>query len=749
MRKKVFSFFLALAMVLALLPTAAFAAGEDGASGLTPLTDPTDLMWDTANPGRCIWKTDGFFQNELYFKIYKEGTSKPVFETTQYYDGNASTDFSVDHFAEMCAGGDSGPWDSGRYYFTVQNHGDGIQYSDSGIVSSKDFTDGIYVYNQPAAVLDAPEQGTWNWPAAEWTNLTDPQVSNYFIEYGFSETFVDTQTNPYSIMTIGSTTGAVSGQADTWLQNKLIGENGIGYYYFRVRALSNNIEAIRNGGFSPWSAAYDLKAASEGIKDALTNLNNSATGTNVKEEVQKLNSVELENAMRTDLDGSNGTIDALAALEQKVGGPAAVAVAPEVANSFAQGDISVVGAKLNNTTDGGNDVTLNVGKADPKDIRDEMYDSAVAVNFSMTLGNVPSTQRLDVPVKITLPIPANINPDFLVILHYHADGSYEEVHTNCFEDSSGKWFASFVLTSFSDFVMTQQAGADPVDPPSSTEYAISVDTAANGTVTASAAKAAAGTQITITVTPDAGYQYKTLSVKTADGGDVAFTSESDHTYTFTMPADAGSITITAEFAAIPAPSTYTVTLPQTSAKGAVTADVTTAKAGDTVTLTVVPSANFTAAAPVVTGVSGTAVPVTAGAGNTYTFTMPAENVTVSVSFTSALTLKYTPYESMTDADKKEYYGGKLEISGLTPGAKYVVTFDNGLAIPSSGKIPRTAHVVTAGAGGTVTLSCQSGINVIVFGLSKPDGDVSKDLVELYSDNHAGVPVSSLIPGSGT
>ena len=37
------------------------------------------------------------------------------------------------------------------------------------------------------------------------------------------------------------------------------------------------------------------------------------------------------------------------------------------------------------------------------------------------------TENLDVPVKITLPVPSSINPQFLVILHYHADGSMEEL----------------------------------------------------------------------------------------------------------------------------------------------------------------------------------------------------------------------------------------------------------------------------------------------------------------------------------
>lgn len=108
---------------------------------------------------------------------------------------------------------------------------------------------------------------------------------------------------------------------------------------------------------------------------------------------------------------------------------------------------------------------------------------------------------------------------------------------------------------------------------------------------------------------------------------------------------------------------------------------------------------------------------------------------------------------MTDADKKLYYGGKLEITGLVPNTKYVVTFDNGLAAPKqvNGRnvIPRIAHVVTSDATGKVALGCQDSMNVMVFGVSS-GGNVTTDLVELYAKNHEGVPVSGLASkASGT
>lgn len=58
------------------------------------------------------------------------------------------------------------------------------------------------------------------------------------------------------------------------------------------------------------------------------------------------------------------------------------------------------------------------------------------------------------PVLVTLPIPAAINPDFLVILHYKQDGTQERVFHNVFQRGS-QWYVSLVLTGFSGFTLTE------------------------------------------------------------------------------------------------------------------------------------------------------------------------------------------------------------------------------------------------------------------------------------------------------
>lgn len=67
-------------------------------------------------------------------------------------------------------------------------------------------------------------------------------------------------------------------------------------------------------------------------------------------------------------------------------------------------------------------------------------------------------------------------------------------------------------------------------------YAVSTDSAKNGSVTVSPKNASKGTTVTITVKPDAGYELDDLTVTDKNGDTVKLTKKSDTKYTFTMPA---------------------------------------------------------------------------------------------------------------------------------------------------------------------------------------------------------------------
>jgi hypothetical protein len=164
-------------------------------------------------------------------------------------------------------------------------------------------------------------------------------------------------------------------------------------------------------------------------------------------------------------------------------------------------------------------------------------------------------------------------------------------------------------------------------------YSVSIQ-AQNGTINANPASAKAGTKITLTVTPSAGYALKAGSVKVNDG---AVTLEgSGATYTFAMPA--ANVTATAEFEAI----SYTITVGQLT-NGSVVPDKTSATAGTVISLTVTPDDGYAlkAGTLAVTDASDAAVTVSAGSGTAHTFTMPMGNVTVSAEFEALPADSYT------------------------------------------------------------------------------------------------------------
>ena len=83
---------------------------------------------------------------------------------------------------------------------------------------------------------------------------------------------------------------------------------------------------------------------------------------------------------------------------------------------------------------------------------------------------------------------------------------------------------------------------------SSTSNTVSASTASNGKVALDKSTAKKGDTVTVTVTPDAGYQLDKLTVTDAKGKTVDVTKKSDGKYTFTMPDD--KVTITPTFSKI-------------------------------------------------------------------------------------------------------------------------------------------------------------------------------------------------------
>ena len=186
-------------------------------------------------------------------------------------------------------------------------------------------------------------------------------------------------------------------------------------------------------------------------------------------------------------------------------------------------------------------------------------------------------------------------------------------------------------------------------------FNVNVLPSSHGSVTAEPLNAAAGTTVTLTVTPETQYVLESLTVVDAGGSPVAL----DGTQ-FVMPAS--NVYVTAGFRRAP----YSVTVAETE-HGTVTATPTGAEAGERVSLTITPDVGYALSALAVTDVAGNAVPV-----QNDQFTMPASHVTVTATFTAidyTVTVEVSGSGTVTADKSAAHYGDTVTLT-VTPAEDY-------------------------------------------------------------------------------
>ena len=221
------------------------------------------------------------------------------------------------------------------------------------------------------------------------------------------------------------------------------------------------------------------------------------------------------------------------------------------------------------------------------------------------------------------------------------------------------------------------------------KYDVNIAAMTNGNVTADVDEAAEGETVTLTVTPADGYALSTLTVTKADESTVA-TSEVDAThYTFSMPAEA--VTVSATFVSVP---TYTITIPSFS-NGSVTASPSPAVAGATVTLTVSPADGYELNSLTVTGdTSSDEVTITDNQ-----FTMPAENVTVAATFSEVV----VPVSDEVTFDLKNASFVVSDPGTTQDGINFQSTLSPGASYLNDGN-SSGGHTITISASGSKRIS---------------------------------------------
>lgn len=160
-------------------------------------------------------------------------------------------------------------------------------------------------------------------------------------------------------------------------------------------------------------------------------------------------------------------------------------------------------------------------------------------------------------------------------------------------------------------------------PQAPTKHKIYTQTPSNGTFKVDKTEAAEGEEVTITPSPAEGYKVKEIYVGSANGQVQVNNNK------FTMPNSDVSIRVDFEQITQPQPSEFNINIIKKDG-GTVTTDVSTAKKGGTVKINITPDQGWQIESMNVVGKNGGSVATVNQQAKT--FTMPAEDVWVQVTF---------------------------------------------------------------------------------------------------------------------
>jgi len=236
--------------------------------GLARLEAPTELRWgyvitsgydeetgkwvaDKAEsmPGVFCWKNTPPYNGVVEVACYRvaEGREEQILcyevdyseyeQIVYHYDYNQSLVYT-DEYENL---------ESGDYYFTVTNKGDGVETRDSETVTSA-----VWTYQRPETAMSGCTDPVWDGDTIKWTGPVDGE--KYMIEVYHAFSAYD------EAEYIGGYTWVDAPEASV---SRFFG-CGPGYYFARVRTLSPDIEEKRHSEWSELSEPYYYSAPTSG-----------------------------------------------------------------------------------------------------------------------------------------------------------------------------------------------------------------------------------------------------------------------------------------------------------------------------------------------------------------------------------------------------------------------------------------------------------------------------------------------------
>lgn len=399
----------------------------------TKLAAPDNLEWITSSAeypaGTFLFSPVTNCEGSYNYVLTRDGIEVERGKLTGRY-GSTKTSFSMVYaFSE-----------SGNYTISLKAIGDGINYNDS------DWSTASFTYKRPSVSLGNAKKLQWNEKNPTTASFELPTNSagwelELFRKSPGSDKFVSVGG------TVNCSAAPLVDLVNTVDLSNIMEKPGT--YKFRVRALSYDITQIANGEVSEWSKEINftelLGTLNNELEENVNDINSgSITAKGARDNLANMDT----NYLAAAIQASPDIYDKVEEIENAYNKEQGIRVDVKITDVSVK-DVTVMGAGLN-AKEGQSQVTLNVARPSEK-TRELDARLRSVLEISMNLDGVTSTGKLDVPVCITMPQPANTFDLALRIFHYHADGTVETIWPE-FITINGTPMIRFALTSFSDFV---------------------------------------------------------------------------------------------------------------------------------------------------------------------------------------------------------------------------------------------------------------------------------------------------------
>lgn len=392
----------------------------------------TNLRWSEDTPGEAVFYNPNEENVSFAVHCYKDGERIPGWSTSINGVGEVSLSVYQDIH------------ESGDYTFIVETFGYGVEEDwdlSSGHVSEVSPT---FKYTRPSEQIEIPKNISWSTDGMFSWDKVDHAIS-YSSELGYAD---NSMSSGYRMVAGFGWSGTYEDYSD---------EMASGYdYYARVRAVSENINLYANSDFSDW-IAFDSSTTvdktngklDEAIGNGVTTENAQAVAEAVKSSfADNTAKGELQVAMQTDTETQEKIKNLEEAYKTSMGLETTVNPSDDI--GIDASSVSLLGAALNATESGS--VTFNMSKPDEETQKDlitnSQFTKAIVLDLELEGAGITAGEPLAIPVTVTMAAPKGIDINKLTILHYNADGTYENLPVR--KNSDGT--ISFTVTHFSNFV---------------------------------------------------------------------------------------------------------------------------------------------------------------------------------------------------------------------------------------------------------------------------------------------------------